>query len=92
MAKETPQVFVKPAPGCMVRDNLTRVPLKDDGEWKPKTKYWDRRIRMIDVIECEPPKAVAPRAETHVVEDVAAPSVENEKKTGRNKAGKGESK
>lgn len=56
MTKEPKQAFLKPAPGCMIRDDQTRQFLKEEGEWKPLTIYWMRRIRMVDVIECEPIK------------------------------------
>lgn len=54
--KKLPEKFLKPAPGCLVRDVLTRIPLKEEGEWKPTTTYWLRRIRMGDVVECKPPR------------------------------------
>jgi len=59
MTNKLPEKFIKPAPGCTVRDEFTRIPLKDEGEWKPTTNYWLRRIRMVDVIECDPPKTAS---------------------------------
>ncbi|EPG7298514.1 TPA: DUF2635 domain-containing protein [Klebsiella pneumoniae] len=36
--------FIKPAPGCAVRDPISRKLLKDDGEEKPQSGFWLRRI------------------------------------------------
>lgn len=45
------EVLLKPAPGCKVRDPITKKFLADEGEYKPLTMYWRRRIRMFDVIK-----------------------------------------
>jgi hypothetical protein len=44
--------FIKPArDNVMVRDPVTRKPLADAGELKPRNSYWHRRLRDGDVIE-----------------------------------------
>ncbi len=43
-------VFVKPADGRLVRDPVSRKPLADDGETKPRNSFWLRRIRCGDCI------------------------------------------
>lgn len=56
MAKELEKVFVKPAiEGQIVRDERSRKPLEQGGEWKPLTNYWVRRLRMKDVVKTPPP-------------------------------------
>jgi len=42
---------------AVVRDPLTLQPLKPDGEWKPRTTYWNARLREGDVVETAPPSA-----------------------------------
>jgi hypothetical protein len=52
-------VFVKPrAPNkdngetvVIVRDPVSRLPLRPDGEWKEATQYWLQRIAEGDVID-----------------------------------------
>lgn len=54
-------VFLKPAvPGAIVRDQHSFAPLKPEGEWKPLSSYWARRIRDLDVIPVEEVAAAAP--------------------------------
>jgi len=55
MAKELEKIFVKPGPGMMVRDEFTKILLANEGEWKPKSTYWLRRLRFGDVVEATPP-------------------------------------
>ena len=50
-------VYVKPAPGLIVRDPDTREPLPAAGAWVPRTTYWVRRLRDGDVAEAAPPPA-----------------------------------
>ncbi|MBL4830036.1 MAG: DUF2635 domain-containing protein [Aliivibrio sp.] len=38
-------VRLKPKKGLLVRDPLTREPLKATGETKPRNTYWLRRIQ-----------------------------------------------
>jgi hypothetical protein len=52
-------VFVQPVRDAdgnamLVRDPHSRQPLKPEGEWKPKSTFWIRRLRDGDVIEVEP--------------------------------------
>ncbi|ECM9891611.1 DUF2635 domain-containing protein [Salmonella enterica subsp. enterica serovar Montevideo] len=59
--------FIKPAPGRAVRDPDTLEFLKPDGEEKPFTPYWCRRLDDGDVIEsdpAEPPAMTDGKAET----------------------------
>jgi len=50
--------FIKPrlidGQPAVVRDPLTLQSLKPDGEWKPRTTYWNARLRDGDVIESAP--------------------------------------
>ncbi|EJD0490280.1 DUF2635 domain-containing protein [Salmonella enterica] len=63
--------FIKPAPGRMVRDPDTLEFLKPDGEEKPFTPYWCRRLDGGDVIEFDPneaqPAVTAGKAKAAVV-------------------------
>ncbi|EBJ5478505.1 DUF2635 domain-containing protein [Salmonella enterica] len=63
--------FIKPAPGRMVRDPDTLEFLQPDGEEKPFTPYWCRRIDDGDVIEFDPneapPAVTAGKAKAAVV-------------------------
>lgn len=57
-------VFLKPARDAdgrpmVVPDELTHAPLAADGEWKPLTSYWARRIRDQDVTQAEPEAPLA---------------------------------
>ncbi|EMD3494661.1 TPA: DUF2635 domain-containing protein [Salmonella enterica subsp. enterica serovar Kodjovi] len=63
--------FIKPAPGRMVRDPDTLEFLQPDGEEKPFTPYWCRRLDDGDVIEFDPneaqPAVTAVKAKAAVV-------------------------
>lgn len=49
-------IFIKPAvSGAHVPDPHTHRGLKAEGEWKPATEYWLRRLSQGDVVEAEPP-------------------------------------
>lgn len=51
------QLFVKPArKGLIVRDPQTGQPLSYEGEQKPDTTYWRRRLRDGDVVAPTPAK------------------------------------
>ena len=43
------QMFVKPAPGRVVRDPSTGLPLPEGGAVVEKTQFWLRRLRDGDV-------------------------------------------
>jgi len=47
-------LFLKPAKGLTVRDPISGQPLAADGETKPATQYWQRRLKDGDVIESKP--------------------------------------
>lgn len=49
---------VKPKPGLVVRDSVTRQPLPPEGAEKPETSYWQRRLAAGDVVRVEPTPAV----------------------------------
>lgn len=44
---------------ALVRDPVTFIPLKADGENKPRSQYWLRRLRDGDVIEVKPEPVAA---------------------------------
>lgn len=69
-------LFIKPAPGCLVRDPRTLTPLDAEGEAKPKTPYWLRRLREGSVVKIDRPKASAakPKAKPKTKPAVAAPA------------------
>ncbi len=49
-------MFVKPAPGRMVRDPISKRHLPGGGAEVPATNYWLRRLDAGDVVAAEPPK------------------------------------
>lgn len=51
------QFFIKPAPGLLVRDPETMQPLPAEGDHKPRSGYWLRRLASGAVAEARPPKA-----------------------------------
>ncbi|EAA6551024.1 hypothetical protein DLB95_23875 [Salmonella enterica subsp. diarizonae] len=53
-------LFIKPAPGCAVRDPDTLEFLQPGGEEKPFTSYWCRRLDDGDVVEFDPNATTAP--------------------------------
>ena len=56
-------LFLKPAAGRFVRDPVSRRPLAAEGEVKPASLYWRRRLMSGDVIEARPAKAAKPGKE-----------------------------
>ena len=51
------QIKIKPkVKGVLVRDPITREPLKASGEMKPRNAYWLRRILDASVVEVEDKK------------------------------------
>jgi hypothetical protein len=48
-------LHIAPAPGLIVRDPVTKIPLAADGETKPRNSYWLRRLADGDVRETAPP-------------------------------------
>ncbi|QIV69178.1 DUF2635 domain-containing protein [Escherichia coli] len=53
-------IFIKPAPGCLIRDPDTMTPLSQDGEEKPFTPFWCRRLNDGDVIVVDKTEEPAP--------------------------------
>lgn len=49
-------IFIKPAGALPVRDPQTMQPLAAEGEHKPRTCYWLRRLAAGSVVEVKPPK------------------------------------
>lgn len=53
-------MFVKPASGIRIRDFVTLRLMPPEGDEVDETNfYWNRLLRDGDVIEADPPKAVA---------------------------------
>ncbi|AKL43307.1 TPA: DUF2635 domain-containing protein [Serratia marcescens] len=52
---------IKPAPGRAVRDPLTLALLPANGDRKPRSGYWLRRLIDGDVVEVETQKAKSPK-------------------------------
>ncbi|WP_340617231.1 DUF2635 domain-containing protein [Xenorhabdus entomophaga] len=50
------ELHLKPANGLVVRDPETCQPLATEGERKPRTAYWLRRLKDGDVTEVAPLK------------------------------------
>ncbi|MDZ4900841.1 DUF2635 domain-containing protein [Escherichia coli] len=65
-------IFIKPAPGCLIRDPDTMKPLAQEGEEKPFTPFWCRRLNDGDVIVVEKAAEAAPAAEKPAAEKPAA--------------------
>ncbi|MFA1562591.1 DUF2635 domain-containing protein [Aliivibrio fischeri] len=45
------EMKIKPQKGLLVRDPITRTPLNEKGEIKPRNAYWLRRIKDESVVE-----------------------------------------
>ena len=84
MSKVREKIFVVPVRGRRIKDPFTLYLLKDEGEWKPKTPYWLKKVRTGDVaLKVAPPEAkpfVAPFVNTDRVEQEPV-----EKKTKKSK-------
>lgn len=51
------KMFIKPSSeDLLVRDPETFLPLDKDGEEKPRTQFWNRRLRDGDVVLTQKPK------------------------------------
>lgn len=74
MAKVPEKLFVRPAEGRLVRDPISLRPLPAEGDNKPKTSYWLRRIRCGDCTTGPAPKAKK-------AQDEATPASKPEPKT-----------
>lgn len=53
----TQTIFIKPAAGAKVRDPVTKQHLKAEGESKPRSNYWLRRVASGEVVEAAQPGA-----------------------------------
>jgi hypothetical protein len=47
-------MFVKPAPGLVIRDPDLKDLLPAEGRQVPDSDYWHRRVLDKDVVECSP--------------------------------------
>jgi hypothetical protein len=56
-------MFVKPAPGLVVRDPIHFRPLPAEGAEVPESTYWHCRLRDGDVTAATPPAAAPVAAE-----------------------------
>ena len=45
-----PKIFIRPAPGRMVRDPRTMKPLPESGKSVERTPFWIRRLKAGDVV------------------------------------------
>lgn len=57
------QIHIKPAAGLIVRDPISAVPLRAEGEHKPLDAYWSRRLAEGSVQEVIVPQAPASKPE-----------------------------
>ena len=67
-------IFIKPAPGCLIRDPDTMKPLAQEGEEKPFTPFWCRRLNDGDVIVVEKAAAAAPAAASATTDAAGKPA------------------
>ncbi len=51
-------MFIKPKAGLKVRDDVSLMHLAPEGEEKPESNYWVRRLTCGDVIACAPAPVV----------------------------------
>ncbi|EJO9392982.1 DUF2635 domain-containing protein [Escherichia coli] len=67
-------IFIKPAPGCLIRDPDTMKPLAQEGEEKPFTPFWCRRLNDGDVIVVEKAVEAAPAAASATTDAAGKPA------------------
>lgn len=67
-------IFIKPAPGCLIRDPDTMKPLAQEGEEKPFTPFWCRRLNDGDVIVVEKAAEAAPAAASATTDAAGNPA------------------
>lgn len=69
-------MFVKPAPGRLVRDPFSKVPLPAEGRDVPEDGgYWSRRLRDGDIMVAAPAASAAPEpAEAHEAAEPSEPT------------------
>ncbi len=75
MANVLKAFFIKPAliknsnVLGMVRDPVTFQFLKDEGENKPQSTYWLRRVKFKDVVVCSPSKKKVKKIESQSAQE-----------------------
>jgi hypothetical protein len=74
------KLIVKAAPGRRVKDPYTLRPLSADGESKPRSAYWTRRLQDGDVVEV----GEAIKAEPVIKMELPAPSKVESTKSKKN--------
>ncbi|EFB3400112.1 TPA: DUF2635 domain-containing protein [Escherichia coli] len=67
-------IFIKPAPGCLIRDPDTMKPLAQEGEEKTFTPFWCRRLNDGDVIVVEKAAEAAPAAASATTDAAGKPA------------------
>ncbi|EHE8224316.1 DUF2635 domain-containing protein [Escherichia coli] len=67
-------IFIKPAPGCLIRDPDTMKPLAQEGEEKPFTPFWCRRLNDGDVIVVEKAAEAEPAAASATTDVAGKPA------------------
>jgi hypothetical protein len=70
-------MFVKPCEGRAARDPTSRALLAADGEEKPDTRFWRRRVRDKDVEEVKRPVDVEPEPKAEEVKPADQVIAEN---------------
>jgi hypothetical protein len=70
-------VFVRPRTidgnPALVRDPFSHKPLDKDGEWKPASQFWIRRIHQLDVVDATA-EQVAKEAADKAAKEAPAPA------------------
>lgn len=81
---------VKPNPGKLMRDPVTRMPLPAEGKEVPNNSFWRRRIKDGDVIAVPdgplPAPATKPEPINQTADDVSEPEPEKPEPTPKKKA------
>lgn len=70
-------IFIKPNTNITVplREHPTDRPLPPEGDWRPQSQFWLRRLRDKDVVEATPPAAQGGAAATDLVAQLLAGTV-----------------
>lgn len=55
------RVFVRPAEGLLIRDDITRTRIPAEGTEVLLTRFIARRIQAGELVVCEPPAEEAPK-------------------------------
>jgi hypothetical protein len=75
-------LYVKPAPGLVIRDPDMLDFLPEAGRAVPETDYWHRRVRDGDVIEAQPCAETPADVSVEAPADAMAPPTESTDQTG----------